>query len=114
MRTVRSRCAMAGNAMSGQAAIWEGLSQEELEYQYNPQKSVPNFAEAQAQRAALNASAVKKLRRHADVAYGDGALHKVDIYPGAGEGPRPVHVFFHGGYWRGQDKQNFACVAGEL
>ena len=100
--------------MSGRAPIWEGLSREEHEYQYNPQRSVPDFAESQAQRASLNATAAQKLRGHIDVAYGDGALHKVDIYPGAGEGPRPVHVFFHGGYWRAQDKQNFAFVAGEL
>ena len=25
-----------------------------------------------------------------------------------------MHVFFHGGYWRAQDKQNFAFVAAEL
>lgn len=100
--------------MSGRAPIWEGLSREEHEYQYNPQRSVPSFAEAQAYRASLSASTVQKFRRHADVAYGAGALHKVDIYPGAGEGPRPVHVFFHGGYWRAQDKQNFAYLAAEL
>ena len=100
--------------MSDRTPIWEGLSPEEHEYQYNPQRSVPDFAAAQAWRASLSAIVVQKFSRHVDVAYGPGALHKVDIYPGSGEGPRPVHVFFHGGYWRAQDKQNFAYLAGEL
>jgi arylformamidase len=100
--------------MSGRAPIWEGLSREEHEVQYNPQRSVPDFAAAQAARVALNERLGPTLSGHKDVAYGAGTLHKVDIYPAAGEGPRPVHVFIHGGYWRAQDKQNFAFVAAEL
>lgn len=100
--------------MAQRVPIWEGLSREEHEYQYNPQKSVPNFTEAQAFRAPLNARALKELGRHADIAFGPGALHQVDLYPAPGSGPHPVHIFFHGGYWRAQDKQNFAYLASSL
>jgi arylformamidase len=100
--------------MTAQLPIWDGLTRDEHEAQYNPQRSVPNFADAQARRAPLNAAAIQRLRRSVDVAYGARALHMVDIYPAEGQGPRPVHIFFHGGYWRAQDKLNFAFVATEL
>ena len=35
----------------------------------------------------------------------------VDIYPAAGPGPNPVHVFFHGGYWKQNHKDDFGFVA---
>ena len=43
-----------------------------------------------------------------------GPLHKIDIFPAPGTSNAPVHVFFHGGYWRAQDKANFAHVAKTL
>jgi len=95
-----------------QQPIWHGLSAEEHEAQYNPQRSVPDFMAYGARREAPNERA-RVLRRHADVAFGPGALHKLDIYP-ADRPQAPVHIFLHGGYWRGQDKQNFAFVASEL
>ncbi|WP_439495407.1 alpha/beta hydrolase [Bosea sp. (in: a-proteobacteria)] len=96
--------------------LWSTLTPEEHEFQYNPQAAFPNFKDAQASRNAVNAGALARLARHADLAYGDHPLRKLDIYPAsAGEaGPAPVHVFFHGGYWRAQDKQNFAFLAEPL
>lgn len=93
--------------------IWEHLSADEHEAFYNPQRSVPDFAAYQARRQPHNTAAAK-LPRHTDVAYGPHALHKLDIYPAPDHPHAPVHVFFHGGYWRAQDKQNFAFVATQL
>ena len=36
------------------------------------------------------------------------------MFPAPGVKDAPVHVYFHGGYWRAQDKANFAHVAGTL
>src|SRR3954471_13579951 len=92
--------------------LWASLSLEEHEFQYNPQRAVPNFADHQAERAPANAAARATLKCHRDVAYGDHPLRRLDVYPAAdGLGSAPVHVFFHGGYWRAQDKENFAFVA---
>lgn len=99
--------------MDGGARLWDGLDAGEHERQYNPQASVPDFKLSQARREAPNAAARSRLRCVADIAYGPHALHRVDIYPAAAEGA-PVHVFFHGGYWRTQDKRNFAFVAAAL
>ena len=95
--------------------LWTGLSVQEHEFQYNPQRAFPKFADHQAERAPANAAARASLTSHLDVPYGDHPLRRVDIFPAdAGSRPAPVHVFFHGGYWRAQDKENFAFVAREL
>jgi arylformamidase len=100
---------------NAQPPLWASLSPEEHEFQYNPQRAFPNFADHQAERAPANAAARATLKSQLDVPYGDHPLRRVDVYPAAGAtGPAPVHVFFHGGYWRAQDKQNFAFVAREL
>ena len=90
------------------------LSAEEHELHYNPQRAVPNFAEYRAQRDPDNARARASLRRHQSVPYGEHRLRRLDIYPAEGVSRAPVHVFFHGGYWRAQDKENFAFIAAPL
>ncbi len=92
---------------------WDALTPEEHEFHFNPQRAVPDFKHAQARREAPNAAARARLRCVADLAYGRHALHRLDVYPAAEPGA-PVHLFFHGGYWRAQDKQNFAFLAAPL
>jgi arylformamidase len=93
---------------------WRRFGPEEIEAQFNPRKSVPDFEDHQARHAAWSAAARAELGGRLDVAYGDGPLHKVDVFPVPGASDAPVHVFFHGGYWRAQDKVNFAHVARTL
>lgn len=101
--------------MQQPAPLWASLSPEEHEFQYNPQKAFPDFARHQTVRAPLNEQARRGLSPHLDVRYGEHKLHTVDIFPAApAEHGSPVHIFWHGGYWRGQDKQNFSFIAGAL
>lgn len=100
--------------MASATKIWESLSPEEHELQYNPQRAVPNFAEYRALREPANERAAAELTQVRDQPYGDHPLRKVDIYPAPGKGPKPVHIFLHGGYWRAQDKANYAFIAGML
>lgn len=100
------------------------LTAGEHEFQYNPQRAFPHFASHQQRREAVNRQAQSWPGRRVDVRYGPGDLHKVDIYPasrrlladqgGSGNttgGRRPpIHLFIHGGYWRQQDKVNFAFI----
>lgn len=48
-----------------------------------------------------------------DVAYGDGARRRLDVYdnPAAGTRPKPVLVFFYGGGWHGGDKDHYGFAA---
>lgn len=94
--------------------VWGELSPEDHEFQYNPQKSFPNFADVRARLAPLNDEARSRLGSPREAAYGPHDLHRLDIFEAEGDGPRPVHVFYHGGYWRAQDKANFAFIAGLL
>ncbi|KAF0118529.1 MAG: putative esterase [Xanthobacteraceae bacterium] len=102
--------------MSALVPLWSGLTPQEHEFQYNPQAAFPDFKNAQAGRTAANAVALTRLAREADIAFGDHPLRRLDVYPSdrGGAGPKPVHVFLHGGYWRAQDKQNFAFIAEPL
>jgi arylformamidase len=95
---------------------WRDLGPDELEQQFNPRRSVPDFEVFQAEKAALSAAVRARLAGHLDIAYGATDLQKVDVFPAkpAGGTGAPIHVFFHGGYWRAQDKANFAFVAEPL
>jgi arylformamidase len=100
--------------MQGSTPIWAGLTPEEHEFQYNPQKAFPDFAQSRTLREPLNAKAHAELSQRTDVAFGDHPLRKVDVYPANRSDPAPVHIFFHGGYWRAQDKAGFAYIASML
>lgn len=100
--------------MTARLRPWEGLSPGEHEFQYNPQRSVPDFAASRARREPLNVAASAALRCRRDIAYGPDPQETLDLYPAEGREPAPVHVFFHGGYWRAQDKANFAFIAHTL
>ena len=103
-------------AQQTEYAEWSALSAEALEAQFNPRVSVPDFARFDALRAPLNAEASARLKCFEDIPYGAHPLHRVDVYPAAqpSAGLAPVHVFFHGGYWRALDKAGFGFVAGAL
>lgn len=68
---------------------------------------------------ALNAGFVRdsiasrtRHRSALDLAYGEGSRQRLDLYfPPNLKAPAPIHVFIHGGYWRANDKENFALVA---
>ena len=101
--------------MSEARPAWMELPREEHEFQFNPQRAFPNFKDVQEKRSAVNAKARSSLAAQLDLPYGEHKLRRLDIFPAmAAERAAPVHVFVHGGYWRAQDKENFAFVAAEL
>lgn len=54
------------------------------------------------------------LREHAlqaDLAYGDHPRQRLDLFMPAGEGPFPLLVFVHGGYWQLGDKSDWSFLA---
>ncbi len=93
---------------------WAGLTADEAEAQYNPQRSVPNSPQYGARRAPQNEAALASPRRTAEIAFAPTGLNTLDLYAPEGSGPWPVFAFIHGGYWRAQDKRNFAFTATEL
>ena len=89
---------------------YKGFRQDELEYQYNPRVSVPEFPELAKVRAAQARKVRESAKSWLDVPYGKSPREKLDIYAAARPGG-PVFVYLHGGYWRGGSKEdncNFA------
>jgi arylformamidase len=84
---------------------YKGFRKDEMEYQYNPRESVPEYPEL----AKIRAAQAKKVRDTAkswlNVAYGNSPRELLDIY--AADRPSgPVLVYIHGGYWRSGSKED--------
>jgi arylformamidase len=79
---------------------------------FNVAAIIPDF-EAQFDdfRASSNATR-RTLRNQLDIPYGDAPRQRLDLFfpPGEADG-LPVHMFIHGGYWRGQVKEDYAVLA---
>ncbi len=89
---------------------YKGFSKDELEYQYNPRESVPEYPELAKRRAEQSRKARSTLKSWLNVPYGNSPHEVLDIYPPDKPGG-PVLVYIHGGYWRSGSKDdncNFA------
>ncbi len=86
---------------------------EELERQFNPRVAVPDHEAMIGERAGLSAAVRKRMECALDVRFGDGPKETLDIFPAA-RSEAPVHVYFHGGYWRAGDKSDIAFIAEPL
>jgi acetyl esterase/lipase len=53
-------------------------------------------------------------RRTLDLAYGDDARQKLDVYAPKRPEHRPIVIFFYGGTWSGGKKSNYAFVGAAL
>jgi len=73
---------------------------------------VPEFEAINAEYPVASAAARGRHRHVLDVAYGDGPRQKLDLFlPESRNGPAPVHIFIHGGYWRANDRENYHFIA---
>jgi arylformamidase len=85
----------------------------DIETQFNPRRAVPDV-ETHALRMSQLSAAVRQRRKGLwDVRYGTGPLATLDVFP-AEQDHAPLHVFLHGGYWRGRDKSDFSFLADAL
>lgn len=79
---------------------------------FNVAAIIPDFdAKFEDCRAASNATR-RTLRSQLDIPYGDAPRQRIDLFfpPGEARG-LPVHMFIHGGYWRGQMKEDYVFIA---
>jgi arylformamidase len=81
-----------------------------LDRMYNNRALVPDHAKHFGQWAEASDDARAAHSHHLDVAYGDGAMETLDVFPAAKKGA-PVLVFIHGGYWRSLDKSDHSFIA---
>jgi arylformamidase len=86
---------------------WRQMPAAELERQFNPRASLPDFQRHIDDYRRLSAAARPRLAGQLDLRYGEGPLQTLDVY-GARPGKLPTVIFFHGGYWRSLDKHDVA------
>jgi len=92
--------------------VYLGYDQEALDRQYNNQQRIARFAEHVAGWKAGSERARAELKGFFDVAFGPSPAETVDVFvPDQPGGPAPVHVFYHGGYWRAFEARDFSFVA---
>jgi len=88
----------------------ERAAQLKRDAAYNNRWAVPDH-QADLDRWAADSAAVRnKFRCDLDVAYGDGDRETLDILYPDGDGPVPLIVFLHGGYWLSMTKDSYSFI----
>lgn len=88
---------------------------EERDRQYNARASVPDFDACVREYAERSAWARSRCVGLHDLRYGPTKDERLDIFPVvSARQPSPLFIFMHGGYWRGQTKEDAALVAKPL
>lgn len=84
----------------------------ERDKQYNARASVADFDATIAEYTLLSRKADAACPAVRNLRYGLAANERLDIFPAAlGKQPAPVFIFIHGGYWRGQTKEDSSMMA---
>jgi len=107
----------AGRAAFGQQAsgakgppVWLDMDQAELDAAYDQIKYAPNLPQV-TRRYATNSDAVRsRLGAPRRVSYGSSPIEALDIYA-TSRANAPVHIFIHGGAWRGGLAKDFGYPA---
>ena len=92
---------------------WRRIPDGELEAHFNPRVAVPDHAELLARFTSASAEARQRFRPEVDIRYGDGPRQVLDLFRAASPGA-PIHIYFHGGYWRALAKSDFSLIAPPL
>lgn len=91
-------------------ASWSTMSQAERDAAYNNNGAVTNSAALIEARNAASKAFRAQNASALDVPYGAAPRQKLDLYP-AERRDAPCLVFFHGGYWQRNSREDFACYA---
>ena len=90
--------------------VYKDFKREEMEYQFNPRVTVTEYPRLTEEREKASEATRAKLKHSRDVRYGSGPGMRLDIFP-AEQAGAPVHVYIHGGYWRGGSKDAYSFIA---
>lgn len=92
--------------------LYRGMDRAEIDRQLNLRARWPEHTAYLARWAADSAEVRQRLDGHLDLAYGDTAGEKLDLFlPEPGPPRPPLLVFIHGGYWQGLDKGDCSYLA---
>ncbi|MDO8299710.1 alpha/beta hydrolase [Lacisediminimonas sp.] len=92
--------------------LFRGYDRAGLDREYDNRNKVPGFDFASFLRDCEQKCEAARASHDCvlDLPYGDSPAERLDIFR-APQPDAPVHVFFHGGYWRLLDKKDFSYIA---
>jgi len=90
--------------------VYRELSQIDLDREYSPAAAAVNLPDRFRGWQRRSTAAQTGMRCTRDIPYGRSGGETLDIYFAA-QSRAPIQIFFHGGYWRSQDKANFGFMA---
>ncbi len=94
------------------AEVYRGYDQDALNAQYNLRPLWPDVPEVIAHRENESARVRDRIPGRLDIAYGDGAAERLDVFPPSnGRGGGPALIYIHGGYWQMSDKNDTTYIA---
>ncbi|NRB04996.1 MAG: alpha/beta hydrolase [Rhodobacteraceae bacterium] len=98
--------------------IYRGYTLEELERAYRPSLMTGgDYLPYAAAYVAMSAQARAAEGVKQDIAYGPVATQIFDLFPAqtsSDDGPAPLHVYVHGGYWQALSQKEAAMVAPDV
>jgi arylformamidase len=94
----------------GAGKVFLDYTQEELDRAYDQTVWAPNQDELIARYATRSAATRERLKFKPSIAYGPTEDEVLDIFPCDKEAA-PIHVFVHGGAWRGGSKDIYSFPA---
>lgn len=98
--------------MPDASTVYGEFTQEELDWQYNNRERVPEHPAVLAACAKRGGDYIANNPYVPDLSFGDTAEEVLDVFPAtAGDGPAPVLIYFHGGYWYSRHKNDFGFIA---
>lgn len=95
---------------SADAKVFLDYTQDELDRAYDQTVWAPNQDELIARYGMRSTATRQRLKHQAGVSYGPTADEVLDIFA-AEKTPAPIHVFIHGGAWRGGSKDLYSFPA---
>src|SRR5262249_35408003 len=95
---------------AAELAMYRGMDRAELDAAYNNSAAVPQRSAIYADWNARSAALRRTGRCHLDLAYGESARERLDLFV-ADDPAAPTLAFIHGGYWQMNDKESFSFLA---
>jgi len=104
---------MDRRAFFGGVLVFAGCAAaQQLHFHDYTVASLRELAQAWLARYARESERARRdLPARLHVAYGAHPGERLDVFVPPCDGPKPIHVFIHGGYWHRLDKADFSFVA---
>ncbi|MGH7827835.1 MAG: hypothetical protein ACREQ7_22000, partial [Candidatus Binatia bacterium] len=91
-------------------SVWLDMDQKQLDDAYDQSVWAPNREHVGKRRRLASERMVERVGEPERLAYGPTEIEKLDIYK-TKQSNAPIHVFIHGGAWRGGLAKEFAFPA---